>query len=117
MTDSTNQADELREAIRQTVDDSVLTHSGRSIGDIASSHVADDLLALFDQAQQQLLRELVEQLPEKQYMHQFWEGNTAEPPSRKEANREVTAVRNLTIDQVTALLNKKLQAYGGDSNG
>jgi hypothetical protein len=36
---------EMREFIRSTIDDSVLTHTGRSIGDIASERVVDDLIA------------------------------------------------------------------------
>jgi hypothetical protein len=34
----------LRESVRQTIDDEVLTHTGRSIGDIASGKVADAVL-------------------------------------------------------------------------
>lgn len=41
-------SDDLQEALRQTVDDSVLTHTGRSIGDRASAHVARDLMQIVE---------------------------------------------------------------------
>jgi hypothetical protein len=36
-----------RNELRQSLDDSVLTHTGHSIGDVASERVLDDVLPLF----------------------------------------------------------------------
>ena len=37
-------ADEKMGELRQALDDAVLTHTGRSIGDLASQHVLDDIM-------------------------------------------------------------------------
>src|SRR4051812_24408614 len=55
MTDIPDQR--LADELRQVVDDSVLTHTGRSIGDIASERVADDILAAVQAARTEWERE------------------------------------------------------------
>lgn len=39
---------EIREELRAAIDDSVLTHTGRSIGDVASQRVIDDIWPLIE---------------------------------------------------------------------
>lgn len=50
----------LRSAVRECIDDETLTRTGRSVGDIASGHVADAVLALPEIAALIGLRERVE---------------------------------------------------------
>lgn len=41
--------DEMFAALREALDDSVLTHTGRSIGDVASQRVMDDLMPIIEE--------------------------------------------------------------------